>query len=129
MKQRACTQTHTDKPTYQSGAQAEDSGLSRLAVDVSAEEAVAHVVRFARLAVILTCAQVHHGVRGRDEIDVRAQVELETLAESVDLVMDPPRHVQQVLLAEAPPPAPVVRLAGERLAEVIEPQRRDDLVR
>lgn len=126
MEPRAYTQT---THTHQAGAQAEDGGLSRVAVDVSAEETVAHVARVARLAAVLPSAQVHHRVRGRDEVGVRAQVEVEALAESVDLVVDPSRGVQQVLLAEAPPPAPVVRLAGERLAEVIEPQRRDDLVR
>lgn len=78
--------------THQAGAQAEDGGLPGLAVDVSAEEAVAHVGRVAPRevgAVAARLSQVHHRVGGRDEVGVRAQVEVEALAERVDPVVNP----------------------------------------
>lgn len=78
--------------THQAGAQAEDGGLPGLAVDVSAEEAVAHVGRVLPRevgAVAARLSQVHHRICGRDEVGVRAQVEVEALAERVDPVVNP----------------------------------------
>lgn len=120
------TRTHGHRmgDTHQAGAQAEDGGEVAPAVDVSAEKAVAHVAPLRAVARLR--AQVHHRVRGREEVGARCQIQMETFPERVDPVVKP--QAGQVI-AQAPPPPPVVQLVGERFSEVIHTERGDNFVR
>lgn len=110
--------------THQAGAQAEDGGEVAPAVDVSAEKAVAHVAPLRAVARLR--AQVHHRVRGREEVGVRCQIQMETFPERVDPVVK--LQAGQVI-AQTPPSPPVVQLVGERFSEVIHTERGDNFVR
>lgn len=80
-----CPQRGRD--THKTGAQAEHRGVVAPAVDVSAEKAVAHVAPLRPVALL--CTQVHHRVRGGDEVGVRCQIQMEPFPERVDPVVKP----------------------------------------
>lgn len=121
---RGRTHGHRWGDTHQAGAQAEDGGEVAPAVDVSAEKAVAHVAPLRAVARLR--AQVHHRVRGREEVGVRCQIQMESFPERVDPVVKP--QAGQVI-AQTPPSPPVVQLVGERFSEVIHTERGDNFVR
>lgn len=73
--------------THKTGAQAEDGGEVAPAVDVSAEKAVAHVAPLRPVALL--CSQVHHRVRGGEEVGVCCQIQMESFSERVDPVEKP----------------------------------------
>jgi len=116
----------------------------RLGVDVSSEETVAHVAGVAGVIVVVVVSsgvrsQVLHGVGGADEAGVGAQVQVEALAKRVQpVVRSETRHSSisttittistTITIIQAPAPPPVVQLLGERLSEVIDPERGDDLI-
>lgn len=108
--------------THQAGAQAEDGAVLALSIDVSLEETVSHVPGVVSSSA-LRRAQVRHCVRRRDEGRVGAQVQVEALAERLDAV------VRAQVRVRAPAPAPVVPLLGERLAEIVQANRRYYFVR
>lgn len=83
-----------------------------LGIHVPTEEAVAHV---APPRVADVGSQVSYRVWGRDEAGVRAQVELEALAERVDPVEYP--CALHLILRASPPP--VVHPVREGFSEVI----------
>lgn len=99
--------------------------MPALSIDVSLEETVSHVLGVVSSAVRL--AQVRHCVRGRDEGRVSAQVQVETLTERLDAVVRAQRRRQ--VRVRAPPPAPVVQLLREQLAEIVHTDRCYYLVR
>lgn len=115
----------SSRATYEAGAQAEDGAVLALSIDVSLEKTVSHVLGVVSSAV--WCAQVRHCVRGRDEGRVGAQVEVEALTKRFDAVVRAQRRRQ--VRVRAPPPAPVVLLLREQLAEIVHTNRRYYFVR
>lgn len=115
--------------TDQAGAQAEDGGELAPGVDVSAEEAVAHISRLVegrvRGAPRLR-SQVCHRVRGGDEVGVCGQIEMESVPERINPVVKP--QTRQVITQTSPSPSEV-QLVWKGLSEVIDPERTDDFVR
>lgn len=78
--------------TYKASAQTEDSREVALGVDVSAEEAVAHIARVVEVGVrgvALLRSDVCHCVRGGDEVRVRGQIEMEAFPKRVNPVVNP----------------------------------------
>ena len=102
-----------------------------LGVDVSSEKAVAHIARVLGIVVVGVGgvvglrAQVLHGVGGGDEAGVGGQVEVEAFPECIDPVVGLwARHI----VIQTPPSPLVVQLVGERLSEIIDPERGNDFV-
>lgn len=78
--------------THKASAQAEDSGVLAVGVDVSAEKAVAHIARVLEVGVrgvALFRSQVCHCVRGGDEAGVCGQIEMKALPERINPVVNP----------------------------------------
>lgn len=99
-----------------------------LGVDVSAEEAVAHIAGVTQVGlrvIALLRAQVCHAVSRGDEAGVGAQVEVEAFPESINPIVDP--QARQVVVQTSPSPS-VVQLVWERLSEVVHTHRGDDFV-
>lgn len=80
------------KSTHKASAQAEDGRVLPLGVDLSAEEAVAHIAPVMEVCVrrvALLRSQVCHRVRGGDEAGVCGQIEMKAFPECINPVVNP----------------------------------------
>lgn len=92
-------------------------------VHVSSEETVAQICG---VSVLLLLSQMKHRVGRSDEPGISGEVQVKGLTERLDPVMSP--GSRDVRVSAAPPPAEV-QPVRERLSEIIQAHRGDDLVR
>lgn len=114
----------SDQQAYQTTADAEDSHVRLLGIDVPAIEAVAQV----RGGLLLRGPDVQHRVLSSKEACISTQVQLEDLPVRSELVMCSESSGLQRLLQAPLPPSEVIRVR-ENLSKLIHSDRCDDFIR